>query len=185
MKKILLTVATAIGLFYSNLNAQTLYKATNAEVSFFSKTPLENIDGKTVTATTLINVETKEIAFVIQNVSFQFPNKLMQEHFNEKYMESEKFPLSQFRGTIQEKIDLKVPGTYQVTVKGKLTIHGVEQERTITGTILVAEGKITMQSKFRVKVADHKIEIPSLVATKIAEELDVDVNAVLLPKVNK
>jgi polyisoprenoid-binding protein YceI len=109
----------------------------------------------------------------------------MQEHFNEKYMESEKFPLSQFRGTIQEKIDLKVAGTYQVTVKGKLTIHGVEQERTITGTITVKDGKITVQSKFKIKVADHKIEIPSLVATKIAEELDVEVNAVLLPKAAK
>lgn len=185
MKKLVLTLGTAFGLFCAGLNAQTLYKAANAEVSFFSKTPLENIDGKTVTATTLINLETNDLAFVIQNVSFQFPNKLMQEHFNEKYMESEKFPLSQFRGTIQEKIDLKVAGTYQVTVKGKLTIHGVEQERTITGTITVKDGKITVQSKFKIKVADHKIEIPSLVATKIAEELDVEVNTVLLPKAAK
>lgn len=185
MKKIFLTLATISALALTNLSAQVLYKASNAEVAFFSKTPLENIDGKTNTATTLLNVETREIAFVIQNISFNFPNKLMQEHFNEKYMESEKFPLSIFKGTIQEKIDLKVAGTYKVTVKGKLNIHGVEQERTITGTITVADGKITVNSTFKVKNADHKIEIPSLVATKIAEELDVTVNAILAPKAAK
>ncbi|MFA9213209.1 MAG: YceI family protein [Candidatus Methylacidiphilales bacterium] len=185
MKKLILTLAALTAFNFTNLKAQGLYKSTNSEVAFFSKTPLENIDGKTTSATTLLNVERKEIAFVIQNISFQFPNKLMQEHFNEKYMESEKFPLSIFKGTVQENIDLKVPGTYKVTVKGKLNIHGVEQERTITGTITVVEGKITVYSTFKVKNADHKIEIPSLVATKIAEELDVTVNAVLVPKAAK
>jgi hypothetical protein len=119
---------------------------------------------------------------MIQNNSFKFPNKLMQEHFNEKYMESEKYPASSFRGNVQEDIDLKVLGTYKVTVKGKLTIHGVTQERTITGTINVNEGSITLESNFKVKNADHKIEIPKLVITKIAEELDVKVLATLFPK---
>jgi len=185
MKKIILISAIISVFSLTKLKAQGLYKGTNSEVSFFSKTPLENIDGKSTTATTLLNVTSKELAFVIQNMSFQFPNKLMQEHFNEKYMESEKFPLSIFKGTVQENIDLKVAGTYNVTVKGKLNIHGIEQERTITGTITVVEGKITIYSTFKVKNADHKIEIPSIVATKIAEELDVTVNAVLIPKVVK
>ena len=182
MKKLILTLTAFTALTFINLKAQGLYKSTNSEVAFFSKTPLENIDGKTTTATTLLNVERKEIAFVIQNISFQFPNKLMQEHFNEKYMESEKFPLSIFKGTVQENIDLKVSGTYQVTVKGKLNIHGVAQDRTIAGTIVVNEGSITLESDFKVKNADHKIKIPSLVVTKIAEELDVKVVATLLPK---
>ncbi len=180
--KLILTIA-AIALFsVVNSSAQTLYKATNATVSFFSKTPIEDIDGKSETATTLINLETKDIAFMIQNNSFQFPNKLMQEHFNEKYMESEKYPASSFRGTIQENIDLKMAGVYQVTVMGKLTIHGVIQERTIPGTITVKEGSILLESNFVVKNADHKIEIPSLVVTKIAKELDVKVKASLFPK---
>jgi polyisoprenoid-binding protein YceI len=98
-------------------------------------------------------------------------------------MESEKYPLSQFRGTVQENIDLKVNGEYKVTVKGKLTIHGVEQERTISGTITVSEGKLELTSNFKVKNADHKIEIPKLVVAKIAEELDVQVKATLVPKV--
>jgi hypothetical protein len=180
--KLILTIA-AIALFsVVNSSAQTLYKATNATVSFFSKTPIEDIDGKSETATTLINLEKKDIAFMIQNNSFQFPNKLMQEHFNEKYMESEKYPISNFRGNVQENIDLKVAGVYQVTVNGKLTIHGITLDRTIPGTLTVKEGSILLESNFIVKNSDHKIEIPSLVATKIADELNVKVKATLLPK---
>jgi polyisoprenoid-binding protein YceI len=180
--KLILTIATLTIFALSNLSAQTLYKASNASVSFFSKTPIEDIDGKTETATTLINLENKDIAFMIQNNSFQFPNKLMQEHFNEKYMESEKYPMSSFRGNVQENIDLKIAGVYKVNVKGKLTIHGVVQERTIPGTITVKEGSILMESNFTVKNSDHNIEIPSLVAAKIADELAVKVKATLIPK---
>jgi polyisoprenoid-binding protein YceI len=180
--KLILTIATMTLISIANSSAQTLYKATNATVSFFSKTPIEDIDGKSEIATTLINLETKDIAFMVQNNSFKFPNKLMQEHFNEKYMESEKYPASSFRGNIQEDINLKVAGTYKVTVKGKLTIHGITQERTIPGTIIVNEGSITLESDFKVKNIDHEIKIPSLVVTKIAEELDVKVVATLFPK---
>jgi hypothetical protein len=182
MKKLILTIASISTIALANLSAQTLYKSSNATVSFFSKTPVEDINGKSETATTLINLETKDIAFMIQNTSFIFPNKLMQEHFNEKYMESEKYPASSFRGNVQEDINLKIAGIYKVTVKGKLNIHGVTQERTIAGTIVVNEGSITLESDFKVKNADHKIKIPSLVVTKIAEELDVKVVATLLPK---
>jgi polyisoprenoid-binding protein YceI len=180
--KLILTIFTVSLFAIANSSAQTLYKANNATVSFFSKTPIEDIDGKSETATTLINLETKDIAFMIQNNSFKFPNKLMQEHFNEKYMESEKYPTSSFRGNIQENIDLKVAGVYQVTVMGKLTIHGVVQERTIPGTITVKEGSILLESNFVVKNVDHKIDIPTLVVTKIAKELDVKVAASLFPK---
>jgi hypothetical protein len=182
MKKLILTISAFSLIAFGNIKAQTLYKATNVEVSFFSKTPMEDINGKSITATDLINPEKKDLAFVIQNVSFQFPNKLMQEHFNEKYMESEKYPASSFRGNVQEDINLKIAGIYKVTVKGKLNIHGVAQDRTIAGTIVVNEGSITLESDFKVKNADHKIKIPSLVVTKIAEELDIKVVATLLPK---
>ncbi len=180
--KLIITIATIAIFSVANSSAQTLYKATNATVSFFSKTPIEDIDGKSETATTLINLEKKDIAFMIQNNSFQFPNKLMQEHFNEKYMESEKYPISNFRGNVQENIDLKVAGVYQVTVNGKLTIHGITLDRTIPGTLTVKEGSILLESNFIVKNSDHKIEIPSLVATKIDDELNVKVKATLLPK---
>ena len=106
----------------------------------------------------------------------------MQEHFNEKYMESDKNPKSTFKGKINEKIDFTKDGEYNVTVTGKLNIHGVEQDRTISGKVIVKEGKIQLLTSFKVKNADHKVEIPKIVSAKIAEELDVKVDALLLPK---
>jgi polyisoprenoid-binding protein YceI len=97
-------------------------------------------------------------------------------------MESEKYPYSTFSGKINEEIDLTKDGEYAVTVTGKLNIHGVEQERTINGKIIVKNGEITLLSDFKVAVKDHKIEIPTVVVAKIAEVIDVKVNAVLLPK---
>ncbi|MDZ4669031.1 MAG: YceI family protein, partial [bacterium] len=103
-------------------------------------------------------------------------------HFNEKYIESEKFPSSTFSGKMNETIDLTKDGEYTVTVVGKLKIHGVEQERTIQGTVKVVNGSLQFYSTFKVKNADHKIEIPTVVMAKISEEIDVKVDAKLTPK---
>lgn len=180
MKKIMLTIAsiavTSIGAY-----AQ-LFSTATGTVSFFSTTPVENIEAKSVQTLSVLNSKTRELAFSVNNTSFNFPNKLMQEHFNEKYMESEKYPKSTFKGKINEDIDLAKDGEYKVTVTGKLNIHGVELDRTIPGTVLVKDGSITLGAKFKVKVADHKIEIPTLVVTKIAEEIDVVIDSKLLPK---
>lgn len=162
-------------------NAQ-LFVAKKSTVNFFSATPIENIQAECKDAKVLINVKTNEIAFLISNTSFQFENKLMQEHFNEKYIESEKYPMSTFKGRINEQIDLTQNGAYNVTVTGKLNIHGVEQDRTITGIITVKDGSIHVSSDFIVKVADHKIEIPKLVVKKVAEEIAVKVEVDLVSK---
>ncbi|MFN4084114.1 MAG: YceI family protein [Bacteroidia bacterium] len=179
MKKIVLTFSLSL-MVLANY-AQNLFTSKTAQVSFFSKTPVEDIKAECNTANALLNTE-GSIAFVINNTSFEFPNKLMQEHFNEKYMESDKYPMSTFKGKINEKIDYTKDGTYEVTTSGTLNIHGVEQERTIPGTINIKNGVINLASNFKVKVADHKITIPKLVVAKIAEEIDVKVNAELLPK---
>lgn len=159
-----------------------LYSSQAVELSFFSKTAVEDIQAKSVKALGVLNVNTRELAFSVGNITFDFPNKLMEEHFNEKYMETEKYPNSTFKGKINEQIDLAQNGEYKVTVTGKLNIHGVEQDRTIPGLIVVKEGVITIQSVFKVKVADHKIKIPTLVVAKIAEEIEVKLDAKLLPK---
>ncbi len=180
MKKqwILLVMASFL---YLGVKAQ-LYSTLNGNVSFFSTTPVENIDAHSAKALAVLSTEKRELAFSIPNTSFQFKNKLMQEHFNEKYMESEKFPNSTFKGKINETIDLKVPGEYKVTVTGKLNIHGVELDRTISGSIVVKDGTITLKSEFPIKVADHKIQIPTIVTAKIAEEITAKIETVLLPK---
>ena len=177
------TLFTLMAIAASTLaaNAQ-LYSTSNGTISFFSKTPVENIEAKSTQVLSVLNVSTRELVFRVTNTTFKFPNKLMEEHFNEKYMESEQYPNSTFKGKINEEVDLTKDGEYKVTVTGKLNIHGVEQDRTIPGTISVKEGAIALLSDFKVKEVDHKIQIPKLVVAKIAEEIDVKVDAKLLPK---
>jgi polyisoprenoid-binding protein YceI len=169
---VLVLLLSTFGVF-----AQNAKTATSGTISFFSSTPVEDIDAYTNNVLSKVDFTKKTMAFVIQNNSFQFKNKLMQEHFNEKYMESDKYPQSSFVGIISGDYDIAKDGEYKVSVTGKLKIHGVEQERTIPGSIVVKEGKIVLKSAFKVKVADHKIEIPKLVTSKIAEEIDVKVEA--------
>jgi polyisoprenoid-binding protein YceI len=180
MKKyIVLFVFAAVS---SLMSVAQVFSTQAGNVVFFSTTPMEDIRGECKTVLAVMNVSTKELAFMITNTSFQFQNKLMEEHFNEKYMESDKFPKSSFKGKVNENVDLTKDGEYKVTVTGKLNIHGVEQERTISGTILVKDGKVQLVSNFKVKNVDHKIEIPTIVTAKIAEEIDVNVDVTLLPK---
>lgn len=104
----------------------------------------------------------------------------MQEHFNENYMESGKFPNATFKGTIEGTFDLNKNGSYPVTAKGELDIHGIKQQRTIPATIEVKDKSVKISSKFKVKLADHKIEIPTIVFNKIAEEIEVSIQSDLV-----
>ncbi len=180
MKKTILTLL--LGLMVSVLTHAQIYSTQTASVSFYSATPVEDIEASCKTVIAVLNTATGEMAFQITNTAFGFKNKLMEEHFNEKYMESDKNPKSTFKGKINEKIDFTKDGEYNVTVTGKLNIHGVEQDRTISGKVIVKEGKIQLLTSFKVKNADHKVEIPKIVSAKIAEEIDVKVDALLLPK---
>jgi YceI-like domain len=163
------------------VNAQ-LYITQTGESSFFSETPLENVSATNKQVAAIVNITTGELAIKIQNVAFHFPNKLMEEHFNENYMETSKYPNATFKGKIQEKIDFQKNGIYDVSVNGLLDIHGVKQERTLKGKITVEKEKLTMDCSFEVKLIDHKIEIPTLVTAKIAESIAVKNHFVLLPK---
>nr|MCU0354403.1 YceI family protein [Cytophagales bacterium] len=153
-----------------SVHAQQLYSATNTEVSFFSDAPLEDIEATCKTGQSLINTATREVAVKIPIKSFKFPNSLMQEHFNENYMESEKYPHAVFKGKINENIDFSKPGTYPVTATGRINIHGVERDQTIKGTLTVAPNQLNLEAKFDVLLADHQIKIPEVVFMKIAEK---------------
>ena len=167
MKKVatlLLVMAMTITAF-----SQTVYMTRNGQVSFYSKTPMENIEGVNNEVTSMIDVAKGDIVFAILVKSFHFEKALMEEHFNENYMESSKIPKATFQGKITNlsAINFTKDGNYPATVEGDLTIHGVKQKQTATGTITVAKGKITAVSTFNIKLADYKVEIPSLVAEKI------------------
>lgn len=165
---------------FSGIKAQ-MFSTSTGNVSFYSKTPLEDIAAVNTQVLGVLTIK-RDVAVAITNTQFEFPNKLMQEHFNEKYVESEKFPKSTFKGKINEEIDLTKDGEYKVTVTGKLNIHGVEQLRTIPGTLSIKSGNIRFQSNFKVKNVDHNIEIPTVVMAKIQEEIDVKVDILLALK---
>ena len=164
-----------------NQAGQDLYVCKNARISLFSSALIEDIKAATSTATSVYNATTNELAFNVSIRSFKFPKSLMEEHFNDDYMESDKYPKASFRGKIKEHIDLTADGVFPVTVTGDLTVHGVTQPRTITGNLIIKGGVITMTAEFMVKCADHRITIPTLVFHNIAESIKMNVSATYTP----
>jgi len=171
-----------ICLFTIHAHAQNTLISKNATVSFFSSTVMEDIEGKSNTASSVINSKSREIIFKVSNTSFQFKKKLMQEHFNENYMESDRFPFSMFSGKITDDIDLSKDGNYTVNVEGNLDIHGVVKPYQCKVTLLIAQGIITAKTAFKVKIEDHQIKVPSLVFKNIAEFVEVRLSAVYQAK---
>jgi polyisoprenoid-binding protein YceI len=163
-------------------SAQSLYIDNKGSITFFSKTIMEDIDANNQSASSILNIQTSEVVALVMIKNFEFKNALMKEHFNENYMESEKFPKAAFKGKIMETIDFTVPGTYQVKASGKFSIHGVDKEETIIGTLTVTNTNIKFSGKTNVKLADYNISIPKIVFQKIAEVIEVHIDFNYLPK---
>jgi len=169
MKKILCLALLLIG-FQSKAQ---LFMTMNGEVSFFSKTPMEDIDAINKSVSSIINTATNEVAVQMRITNFTFPNKLMQEHFNENYLESEKFPSATFKGKIKESIDLNVAGTYPISATGIANIHGVSRPIELKGTIVSTGTTLALICQFEVKLVDYKVDIPKIVFAKIAEVIKI------------
>ncbi|SEA77964.1 YceI-like domain-containing protein [Pedobacter hartonius] len=162
--------------------AQNIFISKSASISFFASTPAEDVEAKSDKANSVIDTKTRNLIFKVSNTSFEFPKKLMQEHFNENYMESDKYPVSTFKGKITDAVDLTKDGTYNVTIDGSLDIHGVVKNYQTKATLVVSKGTINAKTEFKVKVADHQIKIPTIVFAKIAQVVDVHISAVYQPK---
>jgi hypothetical protein len=156
--------------------SQQIYQAKGGNISFFSKTPLEDIDAINKDVKALLKTDDGSVAFVVTNVGFRFKKPLMEEHFNENYMESDKYKVSMFKGKMVGLIDFNKDGVYAVAVKGVLNIHGVEKERIINGEIIVKDGAVKIKSKFDIKLKEHKIKIPKLLIKNIAETVQTSVD---------
>ena len=150
------------------------YKVVKSDVSFYSEAPLENIEAHNTSAAGLFDEATGGLAFSIPINKFKFKKALMQEHFNEKYMESDKFPNATFKGKLAG-FD-KSKATQKVKASGLLNIHGVEKKVTIDGTITRKGNKYIMDAKFPAALADYKIERPKLLWENIAEVVDVTIH---------
>jgi len=176
MKK-LFFFAALVGLLQT-VNAQK-YITRTGYIRFFSTTSVEDIEAKNYQFTSILDAATGELVFKGLMKSFQFPKALMQEHFNEKYVESDKYPNAEFKGKIKDfKSEiLKVGKVVEVMVEGDLTMHGVTKKVSEKGTVeLKADGKVVAKSQFKVKPEDYSIKIPSLVRNSIAEVLDIFVD---------
>lgn len=162
-----------------------VYMTEKGKATFKSNAPLELISAVAENLAAAINIDDNQFAFRIANKSFiGFNSQLQQEHFYENYIETEKFKYSTFQGKIIEKIDLSNPLPQQLRAKGTLSIHGVEQERIIKATVVVEKNKLVVYSEFTVPLEDHDIRIPNVVYKKIAELIDVEINAELMLKTN-
>ena len=156
-----------------------IYLGKACEISFFSKGPIEDISALNKNTVPLLNTSNNEVVFKVTIKGFEFKSKLMEEHFNEKYMESDTYPYAIFTGKINETIDYKKDSTYKITVTGKFTMHGVEKERTVNATAIIKDGEISFESKFNVALKEHNITIPSLMTKKFAEVMEVTVKGIL------
>lgn len=158
------------------------YYSKVGQVVFTSDASLEKIEGKNTNGLVVLDAATGRLECSVLIKGFQFEKALMQDHFNENYMESHKFPKGVFKGTItnMQDIHLKKDGTYTVVVKGDLTLHGVTKPFSPTGKVIVKGGKITASSSFEIMVSDFNIEIPKVVRDNIAEKVKVTIQADLL-----
>ena len=185
MKKKNLIILLITILFTSNIHAQT-YITRNGKITFTSNAPIEKIQAVNNEVTSIFDSKKGELGFVVLIKGFKFKKALMEEHFNENYMESNAFPKANFKGEIADikKVIFDKEGSYPVTIKGNLTIHGVTKFIEVPGFIKVAGGNISAGSNFNIKIKDFKIKIPNTVVNNIAEivELSVECKYVVYKK---
>ncbi|MEY4280939.1 MAG: hypothetical protein RLZ39_351 [Bacteroidota bacterium] len=180
MKKIILIAAT-LGIFFTS-SAQK-YMTRSAQVSFFSSTAVENIEAINNEVAAVFDAATGDIVIIVPVKSFKFDRALMQEHFNENYLESDQFPKADFKGKIENAaaINYSKDGSTPVKAVGTMTMHGVSQAINVPGTLTVKNGSLTFKAVFKVKNKDYKIVIPSVAANKVAEVVEITVNSLLAP----
>ena len=158
--------------------AQKKYFTKTGNVSFRAGTAIEDIDGLNKSTTCVFDASSGDIQFAILIKGFEFKSALMMEHFNENYMESDKFPKSIFKGKITnlEKINFLKDGTYPVNVKGVLEIHGVKKEVETNGQFKVLGETVIATAEFEIVLEDYAITIPNLVKDKISKTARIKVN---------
>ncbi len=162
---------------FTILKAQN-YFTKNGNVSFFSKTSMEDIQADNNQVVSVLNAQTGDLQFSVIIKNFHFKKALMEEHFNENYLESDKFPKSTFKGTISNinSINFAKDGNYPVNVIGNLTLHGITQKVTTPASIQIVQGKITGIAVFKLLLADYKISIPKVVENNISKTIEITVN---------
>ena len=180
-KQIVLLLAILVTVNY--VSAQEKYFTKTGQIEFYSKAALENIEAKNKSVTCVLDTKTGNLQFAVLMKGFEFEKALMQEHFNENYVESHKFPKAEFKGMItnNSEINYGKEGTYTAKVKGKLTLHGETREVETTGTVTVKGGKVDADASFNIELADYNVVIPAVVKDNISKTVKVTVDCKLEP----
>lgn len=172
-------------MFTGTTAAQDKYFTKTGKASFdaTSQGSPEKVEATHKSVLCVLDTKTGNLQFSVTMKGFEFERALMQEHFNENYIESDQFPKSEFKGVISNNssVNYATNGEYTVSVKGKLSIHGVTKDIETNGTLVVKNGKVSASSVFTVLLSDYKISIPGLVADKVSKTAKVVVNCVLDP----
>lgn len=155
------------------------YFSKTGKISFYSEASLEKIEAHNTSASTVIDIATGAVEWAVLIQGFTFEKSLMQEHFNENYMESSKYPKAKFKGQVDNlsAVQFNRDGTYTANVSGQLEMHGVTKPVTIPATVTVKGGVISAKAKFNVTLADYNISIPKLVADNISKTVRIEVSA--------
>lgn len=174
--------ALLIGLFIFLAKSEgQIYMSDSCRVSFFSSATIEDITAVNTVSKPVMSTATGDIQISISNPQFIFKKKLMQEHFNEDYMESDKYPNTIFKGKVNEKVDYTKNGVNNVTVTGTMDMHGVKKTITIPGTITVKDGLIFLVAKFDVKLTDYNIKVPTVIGSDIAKQIAITFTSTMKP----
>ncbi len=176
MKKIIF--ATILIFTVQLVSAQNMYMTKTGKIAFFSRSKVEKVEAENNEVASLLNAQSGEFVFQLLVKGFHFDRALMEEHFNENYVESNKFPKSTFKGKVTNisTVNFLKDGSYPVTVEGDLTIHGITKKTATKGTVTVKAGKVSTLAKFSIKLKDYAITIPSVVGDKVSEDIDITVD---------
>lgn len=178
MKKIIFTLFTVINI---TTFAQTKYFTRNGVISFISDAPMEKIHGDNKQVNVILNPQTNEVAYKVVMKSFLFEKQAMTDHFNNDYLETDKLPNATFTGKIVDKIDFTKNGTYDVTVEGKLTIHGVTHDVKQKGKLIIADGKMITKGTINILLSDYGVKVPNNYFKKINNNVVINIDATLTP----
>lgn len=181
MKKYFSLLILAISIsglaFITPKKVDTTISIKTCEVNLKGTSPATDVAAVTKMMIGVINLTTNSFFFGIKMQTFEFENKSMQEHFNEKYLETEKYKYGTFSGKLDKAIDLSKNSKNNSNITGVLDIHGVKKTRTIPVSIKVENKKVTITSIFNINLKEHNIEVPSLVFAKIGEDIKIDMMA--------
>jgi hypothetical protein len=175
-RTLVLTVVLFMGLLV-NISAQSKYIDRSGKASFFSSAPVEDIEAHNDQAVSVLDIQSGEIVASMLMRSFDFRKALMEEHFNENYVESHKYPKATFKGKVTNisEFDIGKNGTCTLNISGEITLHGVTQPVQVQADAVVNNGTIRAKAVFPLTVKDFKIRIPRLVINNIAEVVEVTV----------